>query len=153
MEHFVSAHQVIFIFLILLNSSHSFQCSYRFGFEFSGGIVQLATTTEAKQNLILPPGNVTIRVFVCDVISSCTDYIVARIFVAPVVFTLSSSNAFSIDAGKAIQSGNVDRFLLSALSAATAITAQSSSQNRNRRLNQVMSYCLFGPLGFMYMFA
>ncbi len=99
--------------------------------------MQLATTTEAKQSLILPPGNVTIRVFICDVINSCTNHVVAHIFVAPIIISSASSKAFSLDAEKVIQSGNVDRFLLSALSAATAITAQSRNQIRNRRLNQV----------------
>jgi hypothetical protein len=102
--------------------------------------VQLATTTEAKQALVLPPGNVTIRAFVCDVVNSCTNYFVARIFVPPVIFSLASSKAFSIDAEKAIQLGSVDRFLLSALSAATAITAQSSNRIRNRHLNQVLCF-------------
>ncbi len=102
--------------------------------------MQLATTTEAKQALILPPGNVTIRAFVCDVVNSCTNYFVAHIFVPPVIFSLASSKAFSIDAEKTIQLGSVDRFLLSALSAATAITAQSSNRIRNRHLNQVLCF-------------
>jgi hypothetical protein len=55
-------------------------------------------------------------------------------------FSLASSKAFSIDAEKAIQLGSVDRFLLSALSAATAITAQSSNRIRNRHLNQVLCF-------------
>jgi hypothetical protein len=118
------------------------QISYRFGFEFNGGIVQLSTTIEPKQALILPPGNVTIRVDVCDVMNSCRNYVVARIFVPPVVFSLASSAAFSVEVDKTIKSGHVDKFLLSALSAATAITAQSSSQIRNRRLNQVLLLCL-----------
>jgi len=80
---------------------------------------------------------VTVRAYVCDVINSCTNYLVARIFVPPVVFSSTSSMAYSADVVKTIQSGNVDKFLLSALSAATAITTQSSSQVRNRRLTQV----------------
>ncbi len=105
--------------------------------------MQLSTTIEPKQALILPPGNVTIRVYVCDVISSCTNYVVARFFVPPVIFSVASANALSIDIGKTIQSGHVDKFLLSALSAATAITAQSGSHIRNRRLTQVMLLCSF----------
>ena len=65
------------------------------------------------------------------------NYEVAQIFVQPVVFSLDSSIAFSVDVGKAIQSGQVDKFLLSILSAATAIAAQSSSNIRNRHLTQV----------------
>jgi hypothetical protein len=93
--------------------------------------------------LILPPGNVTIRVDVCDVISSCRKYVVARIVVPPLVFSLASSAAFSEEVDKTIKSGHVDKFLLSALSAATAVKAQSSSQIRNRRLNQVCLICIF----------
>ena len=99
--------------------------------------MQLASTTEPSQTLILPPGNVTMRAYVCDVINSCTNYLVARMFVPPIIFSSASSIAFSADVVKTIKSGNVDKFLLSALSAATAITAQSSSQLRNRRLTQV----------------
>ena len=105
--------------------------------------MQLASTTEPSQSLILPPGNVTVRAYVCDVINSCTNYLVARIFVPPVVFSSASSMAYSADVVKTIQSGNVDKFLLSALSAATAITTQSSSQVRNRRLTQVFHACAF----------
>ena len=72
--------------------------------------MQLSSTIEPKQILILPPGNITIRVYVCDVISSCTNYEVAQILVQPVVFSLDSSIAFSVDVGKAIQSGQVDKF-------------------------------------------
>jgi len=117
--------------------------SYRFGFEFNGGIVQLSTTIEPKQALILPPGNVTIRVDVCDVISSCRNSVVARIFIPPVVFSLDSSAAFSLQVDKTIKSGHVDKFLLSALSAATAIQAQSRSQTRNRRLTQEIDLVAF----------
>ncbi len=105
--------------------------------------MQLASTTEPSQSLILPPGNVTVRAYVCDVINSCTNYLVARIVVPPVVFSSASSMAYSADVVKTIQSGNVDKFLLSALSAATAITTQSSSQVRNRRLTQVLHACAF----------
>jgi hypothetical protein len=127
--------------LFFLLSDSDEQLSYRFGFDFNGGVVQLSTTIEPKQALILPPGNVTIRVHVCDAINSCTNYVVARIFVPPVIFSLASAKAFSVDVGKTIQSGHVDKFLLSALSAATAITAQSGSQIRNRRLTQVILSC------------
>jgi hypothetical protein len=108
--------------------------------------VQLTTTTEAKQALILPPGNVTIQAFVCDVVNSCTNYFIGHLLVPPVIFSLASSKAFLTDAGKAIQLGNVDQFLLSAFSAATAITAQSRNRIRNRHLNQVL--CFFNLFGF-----
>ncbi len=101
--------------------------------------MQLSTTIEPKQALILPPGNVTIQVYVCDVLNSCTNFIAGRIFVPPVLFSLASSVAFSVEVGKTIQSGHVDKFLLSALSAATAITAQSRGLIRNRHLTQVIS--------------
>ncbi len=99
--------------------------------------MQLSSTIETKNMLILPPGSVTILVYVCDVISSCTKYEVARIIVRPVIFSLASSNDFSVNVGKFIQSGQVEKFLLSVFSAAKAITAQSSSQIRNRHLTQV----------------
>jgi hypothetical protein len=144
MEHVISTSQVmcLFEFCVYAIFLTLIQISYRFGFEFNGGIVQLSTTIEPKQALILPPGNVTIRVDVCDVINSCRKYVVARIFVPPVVFSMASSAAFSVEVDKIIKSGHVDKFLLSALSAATAITAQSSSQIRNRRLTQVFLLCL-----------
>jgi hypothetical protein len=129
---------MLFFYSHCVNCTSDFrQISYRFGFDFNGGVVQLSSTIEPRQILILPPGNTTIRVFVCDVISSCTNYEVAQIFVQPVVFSLDSSIAFSVDVGKAIQLGQVDKFLLSILSAATAIRAQSSSHIRNRHLTQV----------------
>ena len=106
--------------------------------------MQLSTSIEPKQALILPPGNVTIQVDVCDVLNSCTNLIAGRIFVPPVLFSLASSVAFSVEVGKTIQSGHVDKFLLSALSAATAITAQSRGLIRNRHLTQVIS--LFSKL-------
>ena len=99
--------------------------------------MQLASTTEPSQTLILPPGNITMRAYVCDVINSCTNILVSRMLVPPVIFSSASSKAYSADVVKTIKSGNVDKFLLSALSAATAIMAQSSSQVRNRRLTQV----------------
>jgi hypothetical protein len=139
MEHIVSTTQVmLFLYLYCVNSASDFRKnSYRFGFEFDGGIVQLSSTIETKNMLILPPGSVTILVYVCDVISSCTKYEVARIIVRPVIFSLASSNDFSVNVGKFIQSGQVEKFLLSVFSAAKAITAQSSSQIRNRHLTQV----------------
>ena len=87
--------------------------------------------------LNLPPGNVTIRVHVCDMIKSCTNYVVSQIYVPFVYFSSNSSIAFSVDIVRTIKSGHVDKFLMVALSAATTIAAQSKSLIRNRRLTQV----------------
>ncbi len=131
---------MLFFDIYCVNSASDFRKnSYRFGFEFDGGIVQLSSTIEPKIMLILPPGSVKILVYVCDVISSCTKHEVARITVRPVIFSLASSNDFSVNAGKFILAGQVEKFLLSVFSAAKAITAQSSSQIRNRHLTQVFN--------------
>jgi hypothetical protein len=75
-----------------------------------------------------------------------TNFIAGRIFVPPVLCYLASSVVFSVEVGKTIQSGHVNKFLLSALSAATAITAQHRGLIHNRHLTHVIS--LFSKLHY-----